>query len=245
MVVAARRDVKLIPLRKAEDFLAQGVGELGVVALDALEPEADQLLDAALHVPACDQLGAVAEGRVSENGDAVSLEDRGDRLLGADIIAVEARLVDILPDRDLLRDRVAVAHHEVADMGLAGIFQRQEALDLRLGESEAELRAQKVEPEPRLLKTAAVTAVDQRAHLFGVGAVIEAEDMVLPLFVLTGKLHARNELRIVRRQSAADNLAPQHRVVIGHGKKPDPLSAHLTDDLLGRIGAVGDGRMHM
>ena len=154
-------------------------------------------------------------------------------------------LVDILLDCRLLGSGKAVFDHQIADMRLPGVIQGKQRLQFLLRKDKAKLAAQEVQPRPDLVHAVTVSQIDDLTHRLGIRVKAIAKDVIFPLFILAGKLHSRQKLRIVLLPNAPDDLAALEGVVVRQREKLQPGRFHIGQDLLRRIGAVGNPAVHM
>ena len=182
---------------------------------------------------------------MGQHGDASGGQDAGDGLLRADKIVGERELVDKLPDGLLLALGIAQFHHQIADVRLARIVPGQEAAPLLFRKDEAELPLQKGKPGMDLFQAQAVADPHQAEDGRRLGIVAVAQDVVLPLPVPAGELHARQKQRISRLQQLPQRRAALDGVVVRQRKEAQPGAPDRRQELRRAVAAVGNGAVHM
>ena len=130
-------------------------------------------------------------------------------------------------------------------MGLPRVIQTEKFADLILREDEAKLFLDELKPRHDLAYAVAVAQRNQVLHVPGIGIVAVPKDVVLTLFILAGKLRARNEQRGVVLQYLSDGFAPLYGVVVRHREQVDSRALHLAYYFKGAVRSIGYGGMHM
>ena len=245
MIVASRRNIQVILLRKAQDFLSVLPAEPGIEGLYPLQSVRRQALQPAVHVLSLDQLISVSEGRMRQYRDSAACENPCDGLLRFQEFQTDPKLVQVVTHGGFFGFRIAVLHQEVRQMRLSGVVQAEQLLDLFRGKHDSEFPLQEIQPCMDLLHPDPVSLFHQLPHGFRFRIIAISEDVVLSLLIPAGELHTGEKLRIVRFSHLPNHAAALDGVMVRDGKQLDSVFPYTADNFLRRIGTVRNGRMHM
>ena len=182
---------------------------------------------------------------MGQHRNSAAAENTRNRLLGSNVIRPDAQLVDEALDRDLFCFGIAVLHHQIADVRLAGVVQRQQLVDLLLRKLEPKARFQKIEPRLYLFHAQAVAKSHDALDRIGIRVVTVAENMIFTFFILAGKFHAGQKHRIMLFPHRADHGATLDCVMIGQRKQLKPGLPDAKQQLLRGVGSVGNSGVHV
>ena len=130
-------------------------------------------------------------------------------------------------------------------MRLAGIIKGKERIYLLLWEGKAEALFEKFDPSEHLFHPEGMAFVYNFSDGGGTGLIAEAENMILPFFILAGKLNSRYEYRVALAEMGQHSLTAFGRIMVSKGKNPYTGIFYIFKQLPRRIGAVGYLGMHM
>ena len=182
---------------------------------------------------------------MGKNGDSACLPDPFDSAFRADISLGCLGFVDIILYRFVHVGSVAVFDQEIAEVGLAGIGECQEIIDLFFRELKSQHIHHIVHSHLRLVHPEAVTQINDIVDRRRFGIVIKTEDMVFAFLIAAGKFHAVNESRISFLKETSDDLAAGYSIVIGQREKIHACKLYGSDKFLRRVRSVGHTGMHM
>ena len=154
-----------------------------------------------VHILADDDFVPAPKDRMGQHRDTTCVEDCLDGIFRPDVGAAGVILVQIVPDRDLLRSRIPISDHQVSHVGLSGIIQCEQRLDILLAEGKAEAIPEKIQPFLKLAHAKGMPLFHQLPDSVRTRVVAVAQDMVLPLLVLAGKLRSGEKCRIAAYSS--------------------------------------------
>ena len=120
-----------------------------------------------------------------QHGNAAAAQYALYGLLRPNVCLGGAHSVDVIPDGDFLGRRIAVAYHQICDVGLPRVVHSHQVPDILFRKAEAQALTEEPEPSRDLPQAIPMPQFHDLTNRSAVRVVAVAEDVILALFVPT------------------------------------------------------------